>query len=116
MRFYLDADLPYRIAEIARRQGVDIVSSHEYGRNQLPDEGHLRLAAEAGRCLVTSNRDDFDALTLDFFDRGRPHAGVLIVPHSLPNNRPSAIARALVAYAAARDYDLPPYTVTYLPP
>ena len=114
IRFYLDEDLPYRAAVIARANGLDVVSSHECGRNGLPDEEQLRLAAEEGRCLVTRNRDDFEALTLRFFENEWPHTGVLIVSRSLPNRDASRLARALLAYARAHEDGLPSYTISWL--
>ena len=114
MRFYLDEDLPPRIAVIARPQGLDVITSHECGRNGLPDEEQLRLAAEEGRCFVTRNRDDFLRLTQQFFESQRPHAGVLIVSRSLPNRDVAGIVAAPVAYAEGNPGDLPSYTTAYL--
>jgi hypothetical protein len=95
--FFLDEDLPPSAAQIARSLGVDILSSHESGRNGLSDAEQLRLAAEGRRCLVTRNRNHFLALTLRCFENGWPHAGVLIVPRSLPNHEPARIVHALAA-------------------
>ena len=116
MRFYLDEDLSDEVARIARAQQVDVISSHECGRDGLPDETQLRLAAEEGRCFVTFNRDDFLELTVRFFENGWPHAGVLIVSRSLPRRSFAAIAAALVAYAQRYEGDLPSYTTDFLTP
>src|SRR5581483_379286 len=99
MRFYLDEDLSDQVARAARAQGLDVVSSHELGRDGWSDDEQLRQAAEEGRCFVTRNRDDFIALTTRCLEHECPHEGVLIVPPSLPNARVAAIVRALVAYA-----------------
>lgn len=114
MRFFLDEDLSYRVATIARGQGLDVLSSHECGRNALPDDEQLRLAAQEGRCLVTRNAPDFIPLTLRFLEAYWPHAGVLIVPRSLPNEAFATIARALVTYAQAHEAGMASYTVDYL--
>ena len=116
MRFYLDEDLPARVAVLARAQGLDVVSSHECGRDRLPDDQQLRLAAQDGRCLVTRNARDFVPLTRDFAERQWPHAGLLIVARSLPNHAFASIARALSAFARTRGEDLPTYTVLFLSP
>ena len=116
MRFYLDEHLSQQIAVVARARGLDVISSHECGRDKLPDDEQLRLAAEEGRCLVTRDRDDFVALTLQFFAQRWPHAGVLIVPKSLPDQDFVGIAAALVAFAQSYEGDLPSYTLTYLTP
>jgi hypothetical protein len=72
---------------VARDLGLDVVSVHEIDRLGLSDEEQLRFAATEGRILVTRNRDDFLALTTEFYRRGKPHRGVLIVTAGLPNNR-----------------------------
>ena len=95
MRFLLDEDLNPLIAEVARALGLDVVSVHEIDRRGVPDEGQLRFSAAEDRIFVTRNRDDFIRLTIAFFQTGESHAGVLIVPRSLPNHRPERIAHAL---------------------
>lgn len=114
MRFFLDENLPPRMAELARDEGVDAISSHENGRNGLRDVEQLRWAAAEGRCLVTRDRRDFVELTAQFFAKGSPHAGVLLVTRSLPNQEPRLLARALVAYAQWHPDGLPSYTVDFL--
>jgi predicted nuclease of predicted toxin-antitoxin system len=105
MRFLLDEDLAPTIAEIARGQGLDVVSVHEVGRRQRTDEEQLRYAAEQGRVFITRNRDDFIRLTVDWFQAGVPHAGVLIVPWSLPNRKPARVARSLHRWLERRPRD-----------
>ena len=114
VRFYLDEDLPAKVAVLARAQGVDVVACSECGRYGLSDEAQLRLAAEDGRCLVTRNRDDFTRLTTLFFDRQWPHAGVLIVSRSLPNRNLARLTRALVAYSQRYEGDVPAYLIDFL--
>ena len=115
-RFLLDENLSDEVARIARAQGLDIISSHECGRDGLADEEQLRLASEEGRCVVTRNRDDFLALTVRFFENQAPHAGVLVVPPSLPDRDAAAIARALVAYAQTHPEGVASYSFDYLRP
>ena len=114
MLLYLDEDLPARVAVIARSLGVDVVSSHECGRDGLSDDEQLRLAANEGRCFVTRNRDDFIALTVQRFEAGEPHAGVLIVTRRLVKAGPEVIAHTLAAFARDHPNSLPPYTIDYL--
>lgn len=63
MRFVLDERLSPRIAAIARGLGLDVISCVEAGRRGLNDEEQLRLAALDGRCMVTQDHDDLDALS-----------------------------------------------------
>lgn len=83
------------VAETARGLGVEAASVHEIGRRGLSDREQLELAARDGRTFVNRNRDDFIRLTIEAFQTGAAHAGVLIVPRSLPNHRPERLAHAL---------------------
>jgi predicted nuclease of predicted toxin-antitoxin system len=95
MRFLLDEDINPAVAEIGRGLSLDVVSIHEIQRNGFNDEPQLRYAAAENCIFVTRNRDDFIKLTINFFHAGHAHAGVLIAPHSLPNNQPARLAHAL---------------------
>lgn len=102
MRYLLDEDLSTEICVIARGLGVDIVTVLELDRRGWSDEQHLEQAAREGRCVITANRDDFRHLTGIFAAEGRPHTGVLIVPHTLRRQSTVAIARAVAAFDHAR--------------
>lgn len=115
MRFLLDEDLNPSIAEIARGLGLDVVSVHEIDRRGFPDEEQLRFATVEQRVLVTRNRDDFIRLTVSLFQTGELHAGLLIVPYSLPNNLPERIAHALKRWQE-RGGDPGPHFVDFLSP
>lgn len=101
MRFLLDEDLNPTVAEAARGLGLEAVSVHEIDRRGLPDHEQFQRAAREARVVVTRNRDDFLRLTVERFRTGEAHAGLLIVPHSLPNDQPARIAHALAAWAEA---------------
>jgi len=114
VRYYLDEDLSPQVAERLRKKGIDATSSHEEMRNGTSDWEQLRWAASQERCLVTRNRDDFIHLTVAAFENQEPHAGVLIVPHSLPGNQFGRIAVALVDYAQRHPDGMQPYTLDFL--
>lgn len=95
VRYLLDEDLSPVVAETARGLGLDVVSVHEVGRRGYSDREQLDFATRESRAMVTRNRDDFIALTVEAFRTGRAHSGVLIVSRALPNRRPEAIAHAL---------------------
>jgi predicted nuclease of predicted toxin-antitoxin system len=94
-RFALDEDLSPRISEIARGLGLDVVSVHEIGRRGMPDDDQLRWAAREGRILITRNRDDFIEWTVAFFQRGEPHAGVLLITTLLSIQSPARVVHAI---------------------
>jgi len=106
LRFLLDADLRPTIAPVARGLGLDMVSAHELGFGDLPDDEVLRWAARERRVTVTRNRDDFVEWTTAFFHRGEAHAGVLIVPTHLSIERPERVAHALRRWADAMHVQL----------
>jgi predicted nuclease of predicted toxin-antitoxin system len=115
MRFLLDEDVTPGTAEIARGLGLDVLSIHEIDRHEILDEEQLRFSTSQGRVFVTRNRDDFLNINLVFFQTGEPHAGILIVPWSLPNKRPERIAYALKRWEE-RSMDPGPSFIAFLSP
>lgn len=117
MRWYLDEDVySRRLLQAARGLGLDITGVGEAGYVGARDEVHFRVASTQGRCIVTRNYHDFVRITLQAQQRGQSHAGILLVPSSLPNGAFGRIARALKAYADAHPDGLPPYMIDYLQP
>ena len=114
MGFLLDEDLHPAIAEIGRGLGLDVLSVHEIDRRGFDDEEQLRFSTGLQRIFLTRNRDDFLRLTSRFFQTGEPHAGLLIVPRSLPNDRPEWIAHALKRWAEQCAGDPGSYFVDFL--
>jgi predicted nuclease of predicted toxin-antitoxin system len=114
VRFYLDEDLSIRVAEIARRSGVDVSTTQEHGRNGAPDEDQLVHATELGRCIVTRNRRDFMRLARIYATEGRDHAGILLVPTSIENDDFVGLARAIVRYNREHPEDMPAGMLDYL--
>lgn len=116
MEFLLDEDVNPAVAEIARGLGLDVLSVHEIDRRGFQDEDQLRFSASRQRIFVTRNRDDFLRLTLIFFQTGEPHAGLLIVPRSVPNHLPERIAHALSRWQKERPSHPGPYFIDFLTP
>ena len=115
MTFYLDEDLSPKIAEILRKSGIDALSAHEAGMCGASDQRQLDFGATEKRCLATRNRDDFIRLTVRFFNDRRPHCGVLIVPHTLPGDQFSRIARLIRTFSSRHPKGLAPYSIAFLP-
>lgn len=114
MKYYLDEDLSPKISGLLRIGGIDAVSAHDVGMTGASDLDQLTYAATRGRCLITRNRDDFIALTIQCFNDHRPHAGLLIIPHSFPGDRFSAMAKAIAKHAAAHPTGMAAYEINFL--
>ncbi len=114
MKFYLDEDLSQKIAERLRARGIDAVSAHEAKAEGFSDAQQFEMATKQRRCLVTRNRNDFIALTLNAYHTQQSHYGVLIVPYSYPGDQFGRIAKALGEYATTHPLGLPTYTVDFL--
>lgn len=120
-RFLLDENLSDTVAVVARNLGLDVESV--YGRQlaNIDDERLLVRAAIDGRILVTRNRDHFLKLSREFTAADKPHAGVLVVPRSIPGHRPEPLAYALLGWAKRMSAvlggrPLEPYSLHYLSP
>jgi len=106
LRYLLDEDLNYRVAEGLRQASTDAVSVHEIGRaNQgIADEDQLAHAASEGRVLVTYNRADYQELDNQWRAVIRDHAGILwCSERTIPRRAIGDLVRALAA--AALRYD-----------
>lgn len=114
MKYYLDEDLSPKIAEILKKHRIDAVSTHDVGMTQASDMEQLEYAASKGRCLVTRNRNDFIRLTVQFFNEHRPHAGILIIPHTLPCDNFSLISKTVIKYDSAYSGSINPYGIDFL--
>lgn len=118
IRFLLDENIHPRVAESAWEQDVDVVSVIDLRRRGRSDFEQLEFAAEQDRVLVTRNRADYLHWTREFYHRGLPHGGLLLVEEGLPNDQPEMLARALSrwarAYAARDEIGFGAYHVDFL--
>jgi len=114
VKFYLDEDISPKVAALLRKQGIDAVSVHEIGMLQALDVKQLEYAVTEERAFITRNRDDFIRLTVRFFNDARLHYGVLIIPHTIPGDNFSLLAKALGKYAYDHPNGMEPYTIDFL--
>lgn len=114
MKFYLDADLSPKIADLLRRRGFDAVSAFDLHKAQSSDQEQLDFSSREGRCLVTKNTRDFIALSEEAVRRQVPHAGIILCPRSIRGSEIRAIADALIRIAERYPGGLGGYDVIYL--
>lgn len=81
MRILLDEQLsPRYVGEPLAARGHDVVCiAGNPPHEGASDDAVLALAAESGRILVTRNARHFVPLAREWAERGRPHAGLLLV-------------------------------------
>jgi hypothetical protein len=61
-----------------RARGVDVLTAHETGFIERPDEDHLEWATSQGRVLYSFNVGHFYRLHGDYLREGRSHAGMVL--------------------------------------
>ena len=103
----LDEQISPLVAEIARREGVDVRSLIEDGLSGRDDPTVLQYAVREGRIVVTYNIRDFSPLLSDSLRSGVPIPGVVFVDaRTIPPSNAKGLARALVQLAAALKAEL----------
>lgn len=79
----LDAQLPKRLAEVLVGLGHDVVHTSELPRgNRTLDSEVMRVADDAGRVVVTKDREFVDSHVLS----GRPHSLLLVSTGNIRND------------------------------
>lgn len=74
MKFFLDHDVPERVAEVLKLEGHSVTRLREALPIETPDAGVLKYALEHDLILVTCNRDDFLSLA-----KAQKHHGMVIL-------------------------------------
>jgi predicted nuclease of predicted toxin-antitoxin system len=92
VKIFLDEDVNVLIAAILRSHGIKALTTQEANRKRCGDRDQLKFAAENEYVFVTHNRDDFAALAVEWFEAGRPHAGII----SVVRRPPSVVAKRLL--------------------
>lgn len=61
LKFYSNENFPIDMVNLLRSLGYDVLTSYEAGKanQKIPDQEVLRYAIDAGRILMTENRQDF---------------------------------------------------------
>ncbi|MBD0395757.1 MAG: DUF5615 family PIN-like protein [Microcoleus sp. C1-bin4] len=76
LKFYSNENFPIEMVNLLRGRGYDVLTSYEAGQanQKIPDDEVLMYATNAGRTVITENRQDF--INLHFTTSN--HAGIVI--------------------------------------
>jgi predicted nuclease of predicted toxin-antitoxin system len=114
VRLYLDEDVATELARILRSLGYDAVSAHELDPTRLEDVDHVARATAQGRAVLTYNYRDFLRIAGDWFQAGRPHAGVIISYHQYSRDELGVLRQAVVSMLEAVSAEALENTVAFL--
>jgi uncharacterized protein with PIN domain len=114
VKFYIDEDISPKVAEILRKRGIDAVSAHDIGMAGVSDEDQLAEAVARKCAIVTRNRDDFMALTVQAFENRSPHYGLVVVSHSIPGSDFRGMAALLEKCAKKNPEGIGAYTIEFI--
>jgi hypothetical protein len=84
---YLDECLDQRLLTTFTERDCDVLTVAGAGRRQLSDTEQLRLATAQGRVLVSHNQLHFRRLHQRFVEAGHTHAGIILLPQTVPLSR-----------------------------
>lgn len=76
LKFYSNENFPIKMVNLMRSAGYDVLTSYESGQanQKIPDDEVLMYATNAGRVVITENRQDF----INLHSRTSNHAGIVI--------------------------------------
>jgi predicted nuclease of predicted toxin-antitoxin system len=76
LKFYSNENFPIEMVNLLRGRGYDVLTSYEAGQanQKIPDDEVLMYATNAGRTVITENRQDF----MNLYFTTSNHAGIVI--------------------------------------
>ncbi|MBI2932776.1 MAG: DUF5615 family PIN-like protein [Planctomycetes bacterium] len=99
-RFLLDEQIGHRVAEEARRRGVDVQAVDGSELCGLDDLTIFRRAITQGRILVTYDNADFAPLMIELSKEATSIPGLVFVDvDTIPTSDVTGLARAIVRMA-----------------
>ncbi len=78
---YLDECIHGDLSLGLRRRGFTVTTTFLEGMSGARDAAQLAFAADRGWTLMTQNGRDFRRLHHAFLQQGRPHSGIIVLPH-----------------------------------
>jgi len=76
LKFYSNENFPIAMVDLLRSRGYDVLTSYEAGQanQKIPDDEVLMYAINAGRVIITENRQDF----INLHSTTSNHPGIII--------------------------------------
>ena len=103
LRLLLDEHVWHGLIKIGQDMGVDVLPVQTVLAEGTPDGDVLAFAAQEKRLVVTGNTQDFVRLAAQWFEEGRDHWGILIIPGQTDKSLFSRSLRHIAAHCSA-DY------------
>ncbi len=97
---FLDECVDRRLAATLVALGFDVVTVQQAHRESEDDEDQLLYATREGRMLLSHNQIDFRRWHAAFARQGRPHAGIVLIPQTVPLARLEIRARLMLDWVA----------------
>ncbi len=96
LSLYLDECLDQRLLPTLTERDCDVLTVTAAGAAQVSDEEQLLFATTQGRLLVSHNQLHFRWLHRQFVKEGRAHAGIILLPQTVPLSRLAARMTLLI--------------------
>ena len=105
-KLWLDEDVASAVAAILQSHLLDVdgVFGHPDLKG-LTDEQQLQEATDRERVIVSHNSRDYVLLSRDWYERDRPHAGILLVPQRPPRAVAERVRLKLATWPASGFYN-----------
>jgi len=94
MKILVDENIAWRVVDVLRKNGHDVLSIHEEGLSGSSDEIILKIAIKQQRIILTHDKD-FGGL---LHDLSQPLCGVVLI--RLKNQRPDNVIENLLPFLA----------------
>ena len=81
---YLNENVAVRLVTLLSQRGIQAVHTLSVGNKGASDEVQLEYAASQGYILLTHNRRHFRRLHNVWIEKGKDHAGMIVVSYAEP--------------------------------
>ena len=100
IELYLDEDVDVLVAELLAAYGFRATTARDAGFLGKTDAEQLEHAAAHGMAFLTHNRVHFERLALEYFEQGKPHAGIIFAVRRRPHEIVGRLIKVLDSVSA----------------